>query len=69
MKRLNRHRWTVFAIAVWVLALGLTTVLAPTPSEAKVENWDVGWMVYAPNTPNGCAPLPYDCYVIWVWPS
>ncbi len=67
--RLNHHRWTVFAIAVWVLALGLTTVLAPVPAEAKVENWDLGWMVYTPNHPAGCAPLPYDCYVIWVWPS
>lgn len=69
MMRLNRHRWTVLAIAVWVLALGLTTVLAPAPTEAAVENWDVGWMTYAPNTPNGCVPIPYDCYVVWVWPS
>jgi hypothetical protein len=19
--------------------------------------------------PNGCAPLPFDCYVIWVYPD
>jgi hypothetical protein len=67
--KVSRHRWTVFAVAVWVLALALTTVLAPVPTEAKVDSWDVGWMVYTPNHPNGCAPLPYDCYVVWVWPS
>lgn len=65
--KLNRRRWTVFAVAVWVLALGLTTVLAPTPVDAKVTH--SGWMVYAPNHPNGCAPMPFDCYVIWVVPD
>ena len=65
--RLKHHRCTVFVIVVWVLALGLTTVLAPAPADAKVSN--VGWMVYTPNHPNGCAPLPFDCYVIWVFPD
>jgi len=65
--RLSRHRWTVFAVAVWVLVLGLTTVLAPVPSEAEV--YGTAWMVYTPNHPHGCAPLPYDCYVIWVHPD
>jgi len=65
--RLSRHRWTVFAVAVWVLVLGLTTVLGPVPAEAKVEG--SAWMVYTPNHPNGCAPLPYDCYTIWVVPD
>jgi len=64
--RMRHHRWTVFAVAVWVLALVLTTVLAPVPSEAKVESGAYGWMVYTPNHPNGCAPIPYDCYVIFV---
>jgi len=63
--RLSRHRWTVFAVAVWVLVLGLTTVLAPVPSEAEVTN--KGWMVYTPNHPNFCCPMPYDCYVIVVY--
>jgi heme/copper-type cytochrome/quinol oxidase subunit 1 len=66
MKR-NRRRWTVFAIAVWVLALGLTTVFAPAPVDAEVHK--IGWMVYTPNHPNGCAPLPYDCYVLNVFPD
>lgn len=65
--KLNRNRWTIAVVAVWVLALALTTVMAPTPAEADVQK--VGWMVYTPNHPNGCAPLPYDCYVIWVFPS
>ncbi len=66
--RTKRRRWTVFAIAVWVLALGLTTVLAPVPAEAKVHN-PGSWMAYSPNHPNGCVPLPFDCYVIWVYPD
>jgi hypothetical protein len=60
--RLKRNRLTLFAIAAWVVALGLTTVLAPVPSEAEVVR--LGWMTFAPNHPNGCAPLPFDCYVI-----
>jgi heme/copper-type cytochrome/quinol oxidase subunit 1 len=60
--KISHRRWTLFVVAVWVLALGLTTVLAPVPAEAKVVR--VGWMVYTPNHPNGCAPLAYDCYVI-----
>lgn len=65
--KLKHRRWTVFVVAVWVLALGLTTVFAPTPAIAKAEQ--VGWMVYSPNHPNGCSPLPYDCYVIYVSPD
>ncbi len=63
----NRRRWTIFAIAVWVLALGLTTVFAPVTAEAKLK--PMGWMAYSPNHPNGCVPLPYDCYVVWVYPD
>jgi hypothetical protein len=39
------------------------------PSLAEAETIPYGWMVYTPNHPNGCAPLPYDCYVIFVWPQ
>ena len=63
----SRHRWTVFAVAVWVLALGLTTVFAPAPAEAKIEK--IGWMTYAPNHPNACVPLAFDCYVIYSIPD
>jgi heme/copper-type cytochrome/quinol oxidase subunit 1 len=65
--RVNRRRWTVLAIAMWVLALGLATVFTPVQAEAKFEK--MGWMVYSPNHPNGCSPLPYDCYVVWVYPD
>jgi hypothetical protein len=66
--RLSRHRWTVFAVAVWVLVLGLTTIFAPVPAEAK-QLGGGHWFVYTPNHPNGCAPLPYDCYTIWIVPD
>lgn len=65
--RLNRNRWTVAVVAVWVLALVLTTVMAPAPAEARVGIQ--GWMVYSPNHPNGCAPLPYDCYFVEIVPD
>ena len=65
--RLNRHRWTAVVVVVWALALVLSTVIAPAPAEAEVHG--VGWMTYSPNHPNGCVPLPYDCYVIWVLTS
>ena len=65
MRRLTRHRWTVFAVAVWVLALILSPALAPTPAEARVQN--IGWMTYSVNHPEACVPVPYDCYVIWIF--
>lgn len=65
MRRLTRHRWTFVVVAVWALAIVLTSTLAPTPAQADSQN--IGWMVYTPNHPNGCAPLPYDCYVIWIF--
>ena len=65
--RMKHHRWTLLAIAIWVLALGLTTVFAPVPADASVQK--VGWMVYTPNHPGGCAPMAFDCYVIWVYPD
>ena len=65
--KVNRRRWTVLAIAAWVLTLGLTTVLAPAPADAKIVN--IGWMVYSPNHPNACTPMPYDCYAVWSYPD
>jgi hypothetical protein len=61
---MKRRRLTVTVVAIWVLALVLTTAFAPAPAEATVRL--EGWMVYTPNHPNGCSPLPYDCYVIWI---
>jgi hypothetical protein len=68
MKR-NRHRWTIIVVSVWVLALVFTSALVPTPAEAKTSTYGAGWMVYTPNHPNGCAPMPYDCYVLMVYPD
>ena len=64
--KLRQRRWTVCVLAIWVAALGLVTVVAPTPVDAKVS--EIGWMTYAPNHPGGCVPLPWDCYVVWVYP-
>ena len=63
----KQRRWTVFVIAAWIVALGVVSFLAPAPAEAKVQ--EIGWMVYTPNHPAGCAPLAYDCYVVWFWPD
>lgn len=65
--RSNRRRWTVVAVVVWVVALALTSIIAPTPAQAAVEK--MGWMTYAPNHPNSCVPLPWDCYVIVAIPD
>jgi hypothetical protein len=54
-------------IAIMIAGALLPALIAPGVSEAAVQK--VGWMVYTPNHPNGCAPLPYDCYVIWVYPD
>lgn len=67
--KLNRHRWTVVVVAVWVLALVFTPVLVPTPAEAKTPTYGAGWMTFSPNHPNGCVPLQYDCYVLMVYPD
>ena len=65
--KLNRNRWTIFVVAVWVLVLGLTTVMAPAPAQARVGIR--GWMTYAPNHPSMCVPLPYDCYFMEIYPD
>lgn len=64
----KQRRWTFVVVGIWFLAMGLSMVMAPAPSEAVRVTHDVGWMVYTPNHPNGCAPLPYDCYVVFVYP-
>jgi hypothetical protein len=62
--KLRRNRWTIVVAVVWVVALALTTVMAPAQAEAEVGVR--GWMTYSPNHPNGCVPLPYDCYFIMI---
>ncbi|MCU0304498.1 MAG: hypothetical protein MUC56_10625 [Thermoanaerobaculales bacterium] len=65
--RTKRRRFTIVAVAIWALALVGAGLIAPAPAEASVQKQ--GWMVYTPNHPSGCAPLPYDCYVIWIYPD
>jgi hypothetical protein len=64
---MKKRLWTAVVAVVWCLALVVTVVVAPTPANAEIQN--VGWMVYTPNHPNGCAPLPFDCYVVFVYPD
>jgi hypothetical protein len=63
----KRRRFTVVAVAIWALALVAAGLVAPIPAEAKT--FEVGWMTYAPGHPNGCVPLPWDCYVVKVYPD
>jgi hypothetical protein len=59
-----------FAVVLLMIVGAIVpALLAPSLAEAKADVYQMGWMVYTPNHPNGCAPLPYDCYVIWVYPS
>jgi len=64
---MKKRIWTAVVAVVWGLALVVTAVIAPTPAEADIGSFN--WMVYTPNHPNGCAPLPFDCYVIYVYPD
>ena len=61
---MRHRRFTFVVVAIWIVALVAMSTVAPKPAEAST--YDLGWMVYSPNHPNGCSPLPYDCYVIWV---
>jgi len=64
---MSRKTLGFLVLAVMVLGALAPALLVPSLAEADVQK--VGWMVYTPNHPNGCAPLPYDCYVIWVYPT
>ena len=48
----------IVVIAVMIVGAIVPALIAPGLSEAAVQ--EVGWMVYTPNHPNGCAPLPFD---------
>ena len=63
----NRNRG-LLAIAVMIVGAMVPALLAPGVAEAA-DVYQMGWMVFTPNHPNGCAPLPYDCYVVWVYPT
>jgi hypothetical protein len=64
---MSKRKLGLLVIAVMLVGAIVPALIAPSLSEAAVQK--VGWMVYTPNHPNGCAPLPFDCYVIWVYPD
>jgi hypothetical protein len=64
---MSKRTLSLCVLAVLVIGALVPAMFAPSLAEAEVHN--VGWMVYTANHPNGCAPLPYDCYVIFVWPE
>jgi hypothetical protein len=67
-KTLGPRPWmTLVVVAIWVLAMVLPGLLKP--ASAAAGEGEEGWMVYTPNHPNACAPMPYDCYVILVYAS
>ena len=66
-KIMSKRKIGVLVLAMMVFGALLPALIAPTVAEAEVHM--IGWMVYTPNHPNGCAPLPYDCYVVWVYPT
>ena len=63
---MSRKTLGFLVLAVMVLGAVVPALLVPGTAEAgKIGTW----MVYTPNHPNGCAPLPYDCMVVWVYPE
>ena len=64
---MSRKTLGFLVLVVMVLGAVVPAFLAPSPAEAV--RTDGTWMVYTPHHPNGCAPLPYDCFVIFVYPQ
>ena len=63
-----KKHWVNSAIlVVLVLAALVPAILAP--SQAEAIDRQGSWMVYTPNHPNACAPLPWDCFVIYIIPE
>jgi hypothetical protein len=65
---MSKRNVGLFVLAVLVIGALVPAMFAPSLAEAEGTVGNL-WMVYTPNHPNGCAPLPYDCFVIWVWPE
>jgi len=61
---MRRHVLSAVILAVMVLAAVVPALMAPSQAEAMPIRGT--WMVYTPNHPSGCAPMPWDCYVIYV---
>jgi len=65
---MSKRKIGLIVVTLMIVGAIVPALLAPGLAEAA-DVYQMGWMVYTPNHPNGCAPLPYDCYVIWVYPS
>jgi hypothetical protein len=64
---MSKRKVGLLVLGVMVLGALLPALIAPGLADAETMHY--GWMVYTPNHPNGCAPLPYDCYVVFVFPD
>ena len=64
---MSKRNVGLFVLEVLVIGALVPAMFAPSLAEAEGINY--GWMIFADNHPNGCVPLPYDCYVIFVWPD
>ena len=64
---MRKHRLSFLVLAIMVATVLLPAMLAPGQAEARRIQGGT-WMVYTPNHPNYCAPMPWDCYVINVYP-
>ncbi len=64
---MSKRKLGFLVLVVMVLGALAPALLAPDVAEAAGGGGQ--WMVYTPHHPNGCAPLPFDCYVIWVIPG
>jgi hypothetical protein len=63
-----KRRLGVLVLVAAVLSTMVPTMLAPVPAQAAGgEPIELGWFVYTPNHPNGCAPLPWDCFVVQIY--
>ena len=64
---MSRKKLGILVLTVRVLGALAPALLAPSQAEAAKRGGR--WMTWAENHPNGCVPLPFDCYVIWVVPE
>ena len=65
---MSRKKLGILVLAVMVFGALAPALLAPDVAEAGKSGLGQ-WMIYAENHPNGCVPLPYDCYVLFIYPS
>ena len=59
-----KRRLGILVLVVTVLSALVPAMLAPSQADAMMS---LGWFVYTPNHPSGCAPMPWDCYVVQVF--